>query len=245
MSICNASIGPRTALVAVDTRSLNSRHGEAETSKLMVLPHLAAVFAGRGVVEAITVLASRLATLPLDYDRAGELVPALARECCAALDPMTGADAGQWFALVGWSPRHGRLVGWQFHRATGFAQAPMRGGGVLAPALPGWGDSPPAIEDQATMIAVARAQVAYGRSFESERGSAARAFGGRLLIAEIDARGPRPRITVIDAADLDEPEHDRRISVDAGTRLVLPEGASPGRGAQRSVVAALDADAAA
>lgn len=188
------------ATVAVDTQTMFPDGRVCETSKALFVPHITTVIACRGTSD-LARNASDLALFATSFDDAvtilrRELPGLLARlmELETDVPAEHSIDGPQELVLVGWSLLAKRMVGLQFWKRPGdthfeltelgdFYAAPITESFRPDFATPGW---LPETDDD--LVRLARAQIACGRN-----ASPVPAWGGRLLLTELDKTGARFR----------------------------------------------------
>lgn len=200
MSILNTYLAADRALVAVDTH-IGTPDQVQHGSKLLTLPHAPVVIAMRGEFAFFSVLSQTLHLLALrDIDAMTDAMPALLEDIYAQRLKMGRPGEfpfqGIELALVGWSPRHGRMRGTRWERwpdADGFKATPVDPWSMSP--NPGYQELPPAPDTAERMEAVARDQLAVLRRLPGV------IAGGRLLLAELS----RSSISVRALCDLETP----------------------------------------
>ena len=127
MSILTCWVTPARALVGVDTLALRADGSAGEFGKMYVLPQAAAVFAGRGGADFLTVVYVTLQAQGGKFDDIAERLPALLNTLMRALSAQFAAlkdDAGaarlqlQQLVFVGWSDRLARMICHAFTQET-------------------------------------------------------------------------------------------------------------------------------
>jgi hypothetical protein len=183
MSLLNAWVSPKRALVAVDTDGLLVGSGEHFSfSKLIPLAHARTVIAARGDAAFLHCLftyyfTTNRAEVSRDYD-------AMAAHALHAIAVAQGhwkmnsaANTPYQFVMVGWSPAKGRMVGLRFKGETddvGTDQEDLEQ--LIAPEVDGCQGIQPT--NDTNMIRLAGPQSRWLR----EQGAAG---GGELIIAEL------------------------------------------------------------
>lgn len=126
------------AAVVVMTDTLITNHDYRPThfgAKAYPVPHLDALISGRGCSQLIAGLAFDAAcrSLIADFDVLIELAAKELPVRWASLEagPLETSTAYIW----GWSPRHGKFMGYAFSSASGFAAEEMPEGRLCAPGL--------------------------------------------------------------------------------------------------------------
>lgn len=195
MSLLNVWVGRERAIVATDSIATLTGGTRTPCSKLHLLPHLGAVFSGRGRAGVALGVHAHL-TQAQSFDAAAAALPGLAREMAAHVPtPKHIDDAGQPFEtagdelyLVGWSTTRGRMVcavarstggEWQADEITDdFIYGPgLRADGELPPDLAGWQPDTP---ERMRMLAGRQLAV-----IESDFPELRTAFGGDLHCATV------------------------------------------------------------
>lgn len=189
MTLLNYWVTAGRAVVATDTRSITPRGGRlCESSKMIPLPHLNAVCAGRGNLDFLRAVVAVSQTFPPDgLDAMAEQMSVYLREAGAWLLKSTRSEwvsELQEVVIVGFSAAAGRITArhyvWDLHAATLVTEKRPRYS--IAPA-----DDRQALPDDLEptsdegLMELARAQCRAALALHPEG-----AFGGRLLIAEID-----------------------------------------------------------
>lgn len=197
MSLLLAHVSPMRAMIATDTAAqLAQGLRPIQTSKMAVLPHLHAVVACIGNVDAHAAISSQMTALNGDLDAFFDAPLSLINPAYSEYARQVG-DAlvreMQGVAVVGWSPKSGRVIGVYAERisnANGFESFDING----TIANPRW----PSYEHQdrstdAALVEAACKQVAYVREAVPEC-----PIGGQLTIAEIDRDGIQLRRVQLD-----------------------------------------------
>lgn len=204
MSIVNAFIRPDVAIVGVDTDGLLPDGTMVSGLKMILLPHMSAAIAFRGMD-----LTFHCSTVPIyafhgDFDGLAEQMETIvqqsvmlasqnAHQCGRTPDDAALAN----FVLVGYSAKAGRMVGHVFMSAPG-DQGVQISRDVPQAISPFWGQEDIArlkiVADKDGMKALALDQCRLVR----ERGPKDFPAGGRFLIAEIR----KGSISVEDAGSL-------------------------------------------
>lgn len=201
MSVLNCFVTPRHILISADTRG--GRAGESvEVSKILVLPHMPALIAGRGRIDYQGTIAwyAHTRCLP-DFDSLADHIEQAMDEAERILlqqgVPLS-PDEAQLVVISGWSARAGRLVLLKCERKA--PGAPLQITPASSSCVGPWDEPamgpPPHVSNTQDMIDLARRQVEH---YAGEPG-----FGGRLLVAEIQAPpGRRPLVVIRDLGELD------------------------------------------
>jgi hypothetical protein len=188
MSLLNSvAISPECVLVAVDSEGIS--HGFTfEVSKLLVLPHMNATLAARGVLKTFADIHGQLVCSIGNFDALAAYLPGAIGEAVAATVQaapslgLTTDEASKFECLfAGWSEKHQRVVV-HHYRQTSKAEgviANLAAESVLSPWEPE--DSLEGIsQDRQGLMELALRQVSSIR--ERHPGKAG---GGRLIIAEV------------------------------------------------------------
>jgi hypothetical protein len=199
MSIVNAFIRPGCAIVCADTEAGPDGGPYFNVSKLVPLPHVAAVVAFRGSLAFAMFAVSGILCVAGDLDELAAQLPTLlkgAADHATAMMPRyapelsTEADRERVgigeAVIVGFSPSRGRIVGHQFRRNS--LSEDFAGGEISSYLVaPGWRDVNFELQtlklsaDKESMKALALKQLRLVR----ERERAGTATGGRLIYAEV------------------------------------------------------------
>lgn len=192
MSIVNFWTYRDRAVVAVDTRSLGSDGAYAESSKLLVMPHLPFVLAGRGSINVTGIVFQQLQTLPRSFEGYVELLPGLVPEAIDYVNRWAG-NAGvnhqinmQEVSIVGWSEKRSMMIGHTYRfdpSGNGGGELFREASASISPGLEE--DEMPGgfyetLGTAAGMMAAARKQLAWCARRGLDEGT-----GGRLLVAEL------------------------------------------------------------
>ncbi|MFA6312334.1 MAG: hypothetical protein WC681_12705 [Sterolibacterium sp.] len=200
MSIVQAFVHPDCGIVCADTEAGPDDGPYIEVSKLIPLPHMNAVIAGRGVMLFLASVVTGAFAAGCDFDELARQMPdllKLASDKAVELAPklvagaLTSEEAGCGeVVIVGYSPARARIVGHHFRRQT-LAEGFIANNNITHFVAPSWADAdlnlqnvsvPPSKEYIKTL---ALAQLRLTR----ERETAGIATGGRLIYAEIRQSG--------------------------------------------------------
>jgi hypothetical protein len=197
MSLLNVSLQLEQALVAVDTQAVAPADGTwAHLSKLLLLPHLNAVFAFRGAQPSFNTLFMMLhmsvwENLDEMLDYLPSMLPGAVEAAKAAVQtdprfapPDLAVLAEFQLVAVGWSPREGRMVGRLFTQtppAVGFVAEEIKD--YLVAPSDGSIEDLPDPDTPAEMERVARAQVSLIKATDPNKSG-----GGKLILAAINRR---------------------------------------------------------
>lgn len=208
MTILNfALLSDDAAVVAVDTRT----SGQRWASKMIVLPHLGAIVAGRGRLSAFTSAALML-NLYATFDEAADALPGLFETALRMAGPDEFAGAGavalserlygdrdtlfkQELLLVGRSPRRGFVTGVYAARPAEGAPTETSAnlGSCIAPDIE---LDPSMLGTDEGALKMARAQYAERLALDGGAG-----FGGHLIVARLSTQ-PETRISTRDLGEL-------------------------------------------
>lgn len=194
MSLLDAAVtSSDSVLVAVDTEAVKDGC-IFSCAKMLVLPHLPAVIAGRGVLKTFIAIHTKLAGSLGDFDALAACLPALIgeeisatmREAAALRIPADEAEKME-IVFAGWSEGQQRAVIHHYRQTTAADGLAVNQcvDSMLAP----WeaGDSLEGIRaDRAGLMEIARRQVAALHANYPDA-----AGGGKLVIAEVTQKGVR------------------------------------------------------
>lgn len=192
MTILNAWVGEDKALVGVDTEILGPGGARHSVSKLLPLPHMNAVLAGRGPNLMLSMAMTLCHASTADFDVIAAAMPEI---LCVAHGMMLkavnespvlwGGDPrqldGVTIVFVGWSPSRRRMVGFEYEQETpavGFVAgelSPLHSA-PLDPTLP----QDPDLSTRDGMTEYARLQTALLHKAQPEA-----AAGGRFILAQL------------------------------------------------------------
>ena len=196
MSLLNAWVEPSRAVIATDTATHSQRGtSRSHMSKMLALPHLSAVVATIGNTDMCAVFMYTLADIGCDFD--GFLADAdnLVNNSVRYYESKVGAGMrdAQAVAVIGWSRARNRAVGIYGEREKrGQALIVREIEGTLV--CPGWPEyTHRELSTDSAMLEAATSQVAHVTRVAPDC-----PIGGRLLVAEISARG----ITLRDTGSL-------------------------------------------
>lgn len=208
MTVCNVWISAERAMVSVDSMCEHPDGSCGERSKLFLVPHALAVLSGRGRIDYLAAVLQRIAVDGGNFDEVADSMPSTMH---SAQESMVAAGVkeigGQVFWWVGYSARSRRILAWRYERPCSTAPIEVRSlprsgaaGATLSPWEPSEQGEPPCEpDDDAGALRLARLQVSHWQP-------RSRAFGGRLLVAEINAaEGKRPSISLRDVGDFEVP----------------------------------------
>lgn len=191
MSIANAFITPDVAIVGFDTEGALPDGSRAHGAKIIVLPHLDAVVAFRGLELTLTCTTPLIHDVRAGFDELADAMPDIIAKGItvakqyAGVGGRTEADAEQAnFVLVGYSPGAGRVVGHAFVSSPGVEEIAVSKN-IPDAIAPSWSREDVTRlnikADRAGMLALMMDQCRLVR----ERGPAECTAGGRLFIAEV------------------------------------------------------------
>lgn len=202
MSILNAWVEREQAWVGVDT-GLFGPAGEAlgDVGKMVPLVHINAVLAFRGQYAVFAMIHSLVVWQTSTFDALIGEMPGILKDSVSrtadALKGVAHAPAADSLpllnlVLVGWSPRRGRMMGYQYEhqadRGTWLASELSVGNGFFGPADDAFMDQLEcdaiggSVEEK--MLEVARRQMILARERHPVRST-----GGRLILAKLDRVG--------------------------------------------------------
>lgn len=190
MSILNCWIEPERALVGVDTEVIGADGKFYACSKMIPLPHVGAVLGARGGLLFFSTLVAACNVQGFEFDALADMMPDLCRNSlkgakeglsAAGRGPIEGNDE-HLVVLVGWSPRLGRMVGYDFDKTV---EATEFIAGRIEPSLAApWDRSLGAFHEIRTpwqMATLAQAQCSLMNTLTPYA-----AGGGRFIVAEIE-----------------------------------------------------------
>ncbi|WP_151449272.1 hypothetical protein [Lacisediminimonas profundi] len=194
MSMINVFLSPSKALIGVDTEGINGLTGDfIRVGKMIYLPQVNIVLAGRGTAAFLLVLHTMLTDALMrmhgggDFDSAAAAMPELVGAAYKAINAampdvgLYGIPEGQQAVLIGWSAIQSRM------QACAYLQSPsaevevvnIEDPGYMMPWNAAWGE-PPEGCSPADMVELALCQV---RNVKCE--SPGTPMGGNLIIAEL------------------------------------------------------------
>lgn len=189
MSLLNVWLDNERALVGVDTDALAPGGVRVRVNKIMLLPTLNAVLAGRGAASLLGCVYVQLMALPqaADFDFIAAALPELVEKAFDQIrGPLRNEDPATYRAaheivLVGWSPKLGRMRAIEVVRPAGGSAFTVEETEkhYIAP----WDEkikSAPDPTDIHSMAELAVAQVALIRGAYPNA-----AAGGQLIVAEL------------------------------------------------------------
>lgn len=178
MSLLNAWVSPKRAVISIDTYGRMPDGRICETTKILHLPHLRSVFAFRGDRWLVWDLLSRyhLSAADGDHDDVVAMLPELFAHTLLVMNQSGKPATDYQFAVVGWSERHGRMGGRWYTGNTAEGEFDVAElGARVAP----WGQEPARIPDTDENVRwLAERQAAWLRASDE-------AGGGRLLVASM------------------------------------------------------------
>lgn len=187
MSIINAFIGPDVAVVGVDTDAIGDDGKHFECSKLYALNHVNAVVGFRGYMTTIAFSMPSLVSFSGSFDHLADKMPEIIKAAqktselsyAVANQAPPGDIDGTQVVLVGYSQKHGRMIGHFYEILPGSRQLSHQVSttNILAPGL---AEIPEIEADRKGMETLAKAQYDWIR--QTQPGKSA---GGRFFIAEV------------------------------------------------------------
>ena len=198
MSIINAFISPNLALVGADSDAVSQSGEHFETSKLHVLTHLNAVVAFRGYVGSVMYSLPGLIGFSGSFDDLAEAMPLVLNTAQQTADlalEMSGNTTPSDFGdvqvvLVGYSPKHQRMVGHNYESRNGSWKFDAHSD-VVNIVSPGLEVLPDIVADREGMMVLAKVQCEWIRKMHPGKSA-----GGRFFVATLQKGEMRVEETV-------------------------------------------------
>jgi hypothetical protein len=183
MSLLNVFVGPGRIDITADTDCVAPDGTHTAGTKLVHIPHLNAVVAGRGNMSITNWFALvALETLGRDFDAVADAMPTDlgdVRRHLIAIKKLTVDGSAQDVFLAGWSPRRGRLQALHYVLRD---DAFVLNEDIISMSLNPRGcfADPPRSNPRPDVFAIARQQVEWLRANWPGVGA-----GGRLIVAQL------------------------------------------------------------